>query len=456
MALVLLDRVQQTGTANTTVSFTLTGSVAGYQSWSAVGNGNTSYYGASDASGNWEVGLATYSTTGPTVTRTTIFASSNSGSAVTFSGTVNVWVDYPAGKAVYIDANGNVSALGTIASGVWQGTTVGVAYGGTGITILTANYIPYGNGTGAYQSSSTFTFNGTTFSSPNINVTSSTVPANGEYLAASNSLAWSTNTTERMRIDSSGNVGIGTTTTAPANGKALTIYASDFPRLQMRNSTTGDTAGDGTVFYGSGSDFYIYNQEAGSLNFQTYGSTRATIDSSGNVLVGTTTAWAKLSVQSAGTTSATQVVSFRDSSANEKLVVRSDGYTYAPYWYANTTGNGANVFVDTNGGLVRSTSSLKYKKNIQDAIHGLDDVLKLRAVTYEGKSEADTGKTFGGLIAEEVYEAGLTEFVQYAEDGTPDALAYGNMVSLAFKAIQELKAIVDTQAEQIKALQGAK
>ena len=103
MALALLDRVQQTGTANTTVSFTVTGSVAGYQSWSAVGNGNTTYYGASDASGNWEVGLATYSTTGPTVTRTASFASSNANAAVTFSGTVNVWVDYPAGRAVYQD-----------------------------------------------------------------------------------------------------------------------------------------------------------------------------------------------------------------------------------------------------------------------------------------------------------------------------------------------------------------
>ena len=128
MALVLLDRVQQTGTANTTVSFTVTGSVAGYQSWSAVGNGNTTYYGASDASGNWEVGLATYSTTGPTVTRTAIFASSNAGAAVTFSGTVNVWVDYAAGKAVYIDANGNVSPLGTISSGIWQGTAIANSY----------------------------------------------------------------------------------------------------------------------------------------------------------------------------------------------------------------------------------------------------------------------------------------------------------------------------------------
>ena len=82
MALVLADRVQESGTANTTVSFTLAGAATGYQSFSAVGNGNTTFYAATDSSGNWEVGLGTYSTTGPTLTRTTVFASSNSGSAV--------------------------------------------------------------------------------------------------------------------------------------------------------------------------------------------------------------------------------------------------------------------------------------------------------------------------------------------------------------------------------------
>jgi hypothetical protein len=96
MALVVADRVQQTGTANTTVSFTLSGSVTGFQSFAVVGNGNTTYYSATDASGNWEVGLGTYSTTGPTLTRTTVYSSSNSNSAVTFSGTVNVFITYPA------------------------------------------------------------------------------------------------------------------------------------------------------------------------------------------------------------------------------------------------------------------------------------------------------------------------------------------------------------------------
>jgi hypothetical protein len=134
MALALNDRVQQTGTANTTVSFTLTGSVTGFQSFAVVGNGNTTYYSAFDATGNWEVGVGTYSTTGPTLTRTTILSSSNSGSAVTFSGTVNVFVTYPSSKSVNLDGSNNVSALGTVSSGTWQGSTIAVAYGGTGVT----------------------------------------------------------------------------------------------------------------------------------------------------------------------------------------------------------------------------------------------------------------------------------------------------------------------------------
>jgi hypothetical protein len=134
MALILADRVQQTGTANTTVSFTLSGSVTGFQSFAAVGNGNTTFYAATDASGNWESGLGTYATSGPTLTRTTVYASSNSGSAVTFSGSVNVFVTYPSSRSVSLDASGNVSPLGTIASGTWNGSTIPVAYGGTGVT----------------------------------------------------------------------------------------------------------------------------------------------------------------------------------------------------------------------------------------------------------------------------------------------------------------------------------
>ena len=134
MPLVLANRVQETATANTTVSFTLTGAVLGFQTFAVIGDTNTTYYSATDTAGNWEVGLGTYSTTGPTLTRTTIYASSNTGSAVTFSGIVNVFVTYPSGRSVNLDGSGNVSALGTVASGTWQGSTIAVAYGGTGVT----------------------------------------------------------------------------------------------------------------------------------------------------------------------------------------------------------------------------------------------------------------------------------------------------------------------------------
>ena len=122
--------------------------------------------------------------------------------------------------------------------------------------------------------------------------------------------------------------------------------------------------------------------------------------------------------------------------------------------YSVTGASAANVYVDGNGNLYRSTSSLKYKTDVQDAEHGLADVMKLRSVTYKSKKESENTIKFGGLIAEEVHEAGLTEFVQYADDGTPDALAYGNMVSLCIKAIQELKADLDATKAELAALKG--
>jgi hypothetical protein len=96
---------------------------------------------------------------------------------------------------------------------------------------------------------------------------------------------------------------------------------------------------------------------------------------------------------------------------------------------------------------------LKYKNTITDATHGLAEILKLRPVTYKGNNDGDT--VFGGLIAEEVHDAGLTEFVQYNDEDKPDALAYGNMVSLCIKAIQELKAENTALANRITTLEGA-
>jgi hypothetical protein len=111
MALVIADRVKETTTTTGTGTVTLLGASTGFQSFAAVGNGNTTYYTiAGQTSSEWEVGIGTYTSSGTTLARTTVLASSNSGSLVNFSaGTKDVFVTYPAEKSVNQDASGAVN-----------------------------------------------------------------------------------------------------------------------------------------------------------------------------------------------------------------------------------------------------------------------------------------------------------------------------------------------------------
>lgn len=118
MALVLADRVRDTTTTTGTGTVTLSGTPpTGFQSFtSGIGNGNTTYYTiAGQGTSEWEVGIGTYTSAGTTLSRDTILASSNSGSAVNFSaGTKDVFCDYPAGRAV-IGGQGYIENANTIA-----------------------------------------------------------------------------------------------------------------------------------------------------------------------------------------------------------------------------------------------------------------------------------------------------------------------------------------------------
>lgn len=107
MALVLKDRVKETSTTAGTGTLTLAGASAGFQSFSAIGNGNTTYYAIVDSTaGTWEVGIGTYTSSGTTLSRDTVLSSSNSGSLVTFSSnSKDVFVTYPSEKSVYEDAS---------------------------------------------------------------------------------------------------------------------------------------------------------------------------------------------------------------------------------------------------------------------------------------------------------------------------------------------------------------
>jgi len=137
MALVLADRVKETTTSTGTGNITLAGAATGFQAFSVVGNGNTTYYTISgQGTAEWEVGIGTYTASGTSLARTTVLASSNAGSLVTFSaGTKDVFVTYPAGYAAYASNNPGTSGYVLTSNGTGVAPTWQVSSGGASLPI---------------------------------------------------------------------------------------------------------------------------------------------------------------------------------------------------------------------------------------------------------------------------------------------------------------------------------
>ena len=110
MAIVLKDRVKQSAAAPGTGTITLGATTSGFQAFSAIGNGNVTYFAIVDpTSGAWEVNYGTYTASGTTLSRNaTPLSSSAAGALVNFTGTVDVFCTYPSSKAIYEETNGNV------------------------------------------------------------------------------------------------------------------------------------------------------------------------------------------------------------------------------------------------------------------------------------------------------------------------------------------------------------
>ena len=128
MALVVADRVKETTTSTGTGAISLAGAEPNFRTFASVlSDADTTYYAIIDDSNlAFEVGLGTYASSGNTITRTTVLASSNSNNAVNFSaGTKDVFLTYPADKSVNRDASGNVSVSGGVTATSFTGNITG-------------------------------------------------------------------------------------------------------------------------------------------------------------------------------------------------------------------------------------------------------------------------------------------------------------------------------------------
>ena len=143
MPLVVADRVKETTVTTGTGTITLAGASTGFQSFAVIGNGNQTYYTIAGQTGSeWEVGIGTYTSSGTTLSRTTVLASSNSGSLVNFSaGTKDVFVTYPAGRSAFgigsagvMTNNTQIAQSGTIYS-TYNGLSVGPIRINSGVSI---------------------------------------------------------------------------------------------------------------------------------------------------------------------------------------------------------------------------------------------------------------------------------------------------------------------------------
>jgi hypothetical protein len=119
MAFVVKDRVRETSTSSGTGAFVLAGAAPGYQGFSAIGNGNSTYYSIVSSYGDWEVGIGTYTASTTTLSRDTVLSSTNAGALVAFlaGSAKDVFCTYPAERAVYQTAPVTKTANFTVQDG---------------------------------------------------------------------------------------------------------------------------------------------------------------------------------------------------------------------------------------------------------------------------------------------------------------------------------------------------
>jgi hypothetical protein len=287
-----------------------------------------------------------------------------------------------------------------------------------------------------------------------ITLNSTGVASNGSLVLQSNG------TTAAVTIDTSQNVGIGTSspsTKLDVAGVARTQNTADRDGITIKR--TNNANANGALNF-TGSDDVVdaaiamATDVADALTFRTAGSERARINSSGNFMVGTTDANPtigsgiksepgtnpRFSIVTASSTTATALSIYSTGAADYRFFVDPDGKIYATF----TT--------------IGAISDQRLKENIQDLDVGLDAVMALKPRKFdwrEGKGKNIKGDR--GWIAQE-FEQVFPDMIDEWKDESPEGedpykSVRADLIPVLVKAIQEQQALIQTLTDRITALE---
>jgi hypothetical protein len=315
---------------------------------------------------------------------------------------------------------------------------------------------------------------GRSVSATNFIPSGSSAPTNGLYLPAANSVGIATNSTNAVTIDSAQNVGIGTS--SPVTYGQLAVVSASTNSTSI-NSINTSTSG-GSIFVlssgnGTTSSQYNYmsfvnsqtvsqtwrfgNYGGDNLTWQnvTAGTASMTLDTSGNLLTGTT---------NSSSTAGIGIKALANATGPAVAVVGSASTGATSAYRLYSTGAGAYRFYVDYGGTISATatsitgiSDQRLKENIRDLDDGLNAVLALKPRKFDWKEgKGSNTKDARGFIAQEfetVFPDMIQEWLDPAPEGEePYKAINANLFPTLVKAIQELNTIMQTQAETINSL----
>jgi len=420
------------------------------------------------------------------ITTVIVGAGTSAAPSITFTGDTNTGIFSPAAdtiafteggvEAMRIDASGNLG-IGTSSPTQKLQVAGRIAVSGTNPSIQQI-----------VQNSSLDLCGGTTVGTdPSIQIAGSTTTSDANkifYNSNTHVFRSSSGGTTYSTIDSSGNLGIGTS--SPIRPLQVGAYGTGNGEIALASSTTGFGSilfGDG----GTGTDIFRgyvqYNHTSDAMIFATAAIERARIDSSGNLLVGTTTAAARFTIGGTAASAASSTIcriGDADYTTDTVLsvspgVVNFDGpgvvggrfhiSSGGEVRIAGTTDQGAyNLQVQGTGvwgaGAYVNGSDSRIKEDIAPIATGLSVVEKLNPVTYRYKEDwSKDQSTQTGFIAQELLVAlqdtnYVDSVVQQGGEKGYYSVAYQNIIPILTKAIQEQQALITQLQADVAALKG--